>query len=254
LPEADLWWMSPPCTPFTRRGNQRDDKDPRALALLHLIDLIPEHKPAYLLLENVAWFRDSKVCARLHEQLERCEYTCASLNICSSQLGVPMLRPRFFILAQRDVSTRQAENTGRKAATICDGIAEPAAMVEKKSLCTFLDDERNMSAALLESLLLPQAELERYKAVLNIVDPQDEEAYAICFTRGYFKCRKASGSLLQMQEGGIRFFSPNEILRLLGFSSSFTFPESMPLSVQFKLLGNSVDVRAIKLLLQPLLS
>jgi len=27
---ADLWWLSPPCQPYTRRGLQRDIEDPRA--------------------------------------------------------------------------------------------------------------------------------------------------------------------------------------------------------------------------------
>src|SRR3990167_940922 len=37
IPKADLWWMSPPCTPFSVRGRRKDDKDPRAKSLLNLI-------------------------------------------------------------------------------------------------------------------------------------------------------------------------------------------------------------------------
>ena len=33
LEEADLWWMSPPCQPFTVRGRQRDLDDPRFCGL-----------------------------------------------------------------------------------------------------------------------------------------------------------------------------------------------------------------------------
>ena len=37
---ANLWWMSPPCQPYTLRGNRRDVADPRAQSLLRMIDLI----------------------------------------------------------------------------------------------------------------------------------------------------------------------------------------------------------------------
>lgn len=37
---AELWWLSPPCQPYSRRGNQRDIDDPRAASLLHLIKQI----------------------------------------------------------------------------------------------------------------------------------------------------------------------------------------------------------------------
>ena len=41
---ANLWWMSPPCQPYTLRGQRRDVADPRAQSLLRLIDLIADCK------------------------------------------------------------------------------------------------------------------------------------------------------------------------------------------------------------------
>ena len=35
--KADLWWMSPPCLPFTRKGKQRDLDDPRSDSMVSLI-------------------------------------------------------------------------------------------------------------------------------------------------------------------------------------------------------------------------
>jgi site-specific DNA-cytosine methylase len=56
--EQVLWLMSPPCQPFTRLGNQKDDQDNRSASLLHLINLLPEliNPPTYILLENVKGF------------------------------------------------------------------------------------------------------------------------------------------------------------------------------------------------------
>ena len=33
---ADLWWMSPPCQPFTRRGLQQDARDSRKIGRAHV--------------------------------------------------------------------------------------------------------------------------------------------------------------------------------------------------------------------------
>ena len=43
--EADLWWLSPPCQPFSVRGQQRDLDDPRAASLLRVIQRIQELHP-----------------------------------------------------------------------------------------------------------------------------------------------------------------------------------------------------------------
>ncbi|HZN36854.1 MAG TPA: DNA cytosine methyltransferase, partial [Pirellulaceae bacterium] len=34
---AELWWFSPPCQPFTRRGRKRDLDDPRCASLVSVV-------------------------------------------------------------------------------------------------------------------------------------------------------------------------------------------------------------------------
>jgi tRNA (cytosine38-C5)-methyltransferase len=41
----------------------------------------------------------------------------------------------------------------------------------------------------------------------------------------------------------LRYFSASEIARLMGFHQDFTFPETVSLKQQWKLLGNSLNVR-----------
>src|SRR5262245_54155920 len=53
---ADLWWLSPPCQPYTRRGLGRDLADPRAASLGVVLARLGEHRPRYLALENVPPF------------------------------------------------------------------------------------------------------------------------------------------------------------------------------------------------------
>ena len=55
-------------------------------------------------------------------------------------------------------------------------------------------------------------------------------------------------------EDRLRYFTPNEILKLLGFPTNFFFPSSVPLKKRYALLGNSLHVGTVARLLHILLS
>jgi hypothetical protein len=52
--------------------------------------------------------------------------------------------------------------------------------------------------------------------------------------------------------GRLRFFAPDEILKLLGFADCYSVGENISLPAAFRLVGNSVDVRVIRYLLTTL--
>ncbi len=231
LPQADLWWMSPPCTPFSRRGKRQDEADNRAKSFLHLISFIALKKPRYILIENVEGFRGSAVQRHLLQTLEAQGYASSEFSLCPTMFGVPMLRPRIFIVASQD-----------------GPIMPPAvpSRAEPRLLSDFLFEQDTLYDC-------DPAILARYAPVINLVDPTAPGAYLICFTSGYYRCRRASGSLISTGSGRARFISPPEILGLLGFSPDFVLPEEISLEVAYKLVGNSVDVRAIDYLLKEVL-
>lgn len=243
IPEADLWWLSPPCTPYSRRGEQKDMSDPRAKSFLHLIEFMVQKQPATILLENVEGFLHSKMYEHLCQTLQSNGYLVDSIKLCPTMFGVPMLRPRIFVVAILvDEETRTLDSVLRPI------VAAPQAP-SAKPLSNFIDYGLNEASA--PDLLLSDAEAEKYEPVLNVVnlkDASDAEQYVICFTSGYYRCRKASGSLLRLESGRLRFFSPEEILALLGFSSDFSLSD-LALPICYRLVGNSVDVRAIDYLL-----
>ncbi len=243
IPEADLWWLSPPCTPYSRRGEQKDMSDPRAKSFLHLIEFMVLKKPATILIENVEGFLHSKMYEHLCQTLQSNGYFVDSIKLCPTMFAVPMLRPRIFIVARLvDEETRPFVSTLRP-------IVAPPQASSAKSLGDFID--YGLNEVTTAHLLLSEADAEKYEPVLNVVnlkDASDAEQYVICFTSGYYRCRKASGSLLRLENGRLRFFSPNEILSLLGFSVDFSLAD-LALPICYRLVGNSVDVRAIDYLL-----
>jgi site-specific DNA-cytosine methylase len=225
IPEADLWWLSPPCTPFTVRGLRRDDGDPRARSFLALIDQMERIRPTFLLLENVQGFATSRVRDRLLTVLANSGYAVQEVDHSPVQSGIPMRRPRRFLVASRVPLSPPVL---------------PAAPL--RPLSAFLDPDPGPD--------LDSALVRRYGRAMNVVKPDDPGAIVNCITRGYATCMHNSGSYVRTASGSVRRLSPSEILRLLGFPTDYHFPDTIDLATRYRLLGNSLDVRTVVTLLR----
>ncbi len=102
---ADFWWLSPPCQPYTVRGAGRDIEDPRALSFRRILDVMarmPEtNLPRHLALENVEGFARSAMRRRLIDLLVSRGFQFQECILCPTELGVPMRRPRYYLMASR---------------------------------------------------------------------------------------------------------------------------------------------------------
>jgi site-specific DNA-cytosine methylase len=242
LPAADIWWLSPPCTPYSVRGKRADANDPRALSLHNLINLIPHLVPKAILVENVIGFIDSQMRTNLIRVLEETNYDVVSANICSTDLGVPMKRPRHFIVAVRG---ERKSNLTHLQANLDWALRKYNQSSSAQPLTDFLHQDTKDC----DELFLDDVIADKYRAGLNVIDIDDRCAIAICFTSGYWTSNKASGSYIKDSSGRIRRFSSKEMLQLFGFGKDFVFPVNMPEKTRSRLIGNSVDVRVITLLL-----
>ncbi len=227
---ADLWWMSPPCQPFTRRGQGRDVDDPRAASFLRVLDRIAAIRPPYVALENVPPFRGSRAHGRLLETLDGAGYrSLRETLLCPTELGIPNRRRRYYLVAGR----------GRLSA------AEPRrrrSTRRARALAGYLDPAPPPSLAVDPELVA------RYEGALDVVRDDDPAAITACFTSAYGRSPVRSGSYLATA-GGLRRFSPAEILRLLGFPPSFELPPELTLRNSWRLVGNSLSVAAVRTVL-----
>lgn len=101
--EADVFFLSPPCQPFTRQGNQLDNKDRRTDSFFHLMHILQEirNPPQYVLMENVKGFESSHTRDQFVGILKSLEYSVREFLLSPSQFGVPNSRLRFYLLAKR---------------------------------------------------------------------------------------------------------------------------------------------------------
>jgi len=133
--------------------------------------------------------------------------------------------------------------------------------------------EPSLSQAEAEQLVVSQVVLAKpFAKGLSYVEPSSKRSF--CFTGHYGKVlHKSSGSMLYtplgvessesqqpldrndllQHHGAIRFFSPKEILNLLGFPANYKYPSDMDLKHCYKAAGNSIAVTVATELLRVLL-
>ncbi len=218
--EADLWWMSPPCAPYTRRGNELDVEDHRAQSYLHLLDLLVDVRPAFVALENVERFAESRARDLLLEALPG--YGVFETVLCPTELGVPNKRPRYYLVASRDDGVRHVEPP------------QPPLSAWHRWVEEGVDREFDVPAKVVQ----------KYGDGFHVMEP--DEPYATCFTGSYGKSWNFTGSYFRRDDGTIRLFTPTEVSRFLGFERALDFPASFSRKQRWKYVGNSLSIPAVR--------
>lgn len=223
--QADLWWISPPCQPFTRRGRRRDAADARTQSFLEILKRLKDVTPRYVAIENVPGFQGSITHSLLLDTLKSLRFQVQERVLCPTAFGIPNRRERYYLVAGRD-PLREL----------------PLPRVEARLLRSFLDKEPP------KDLRVDPELVRQYRHALNIVDPIDPMAVAACFTAAYGRSPIRSGSYLKTPSG-VRRFSPAEILRILGFPKSYTLPTDLPVESGWRMVGNSLSIHSVRYVL-----
>lgn len=280
---ADVWTMSPPCQPFTCLGLQKDVDDKRSDCLRHLLQtVLPEmnQKPKFILLENVRGFETSRARDVLLETLRKLKYQWREFLLSPHQLGIPNSRTRYYLMAK-------LTNFPFDSDCILEEIASLSLLDSSCSSCmnTFF---RNISQDQWQNLMFPKVPLKyfldkypssdllltanelKYIQAMDIVTPSSERT--CCFTRSYGHLFQGTGSVLQddpsidvekavkayaeskdfkdLEQLKLRFFSPDEVARIMCFPPDFKFPPQTTRKQRYRLLGNSVNVKVVDLMLR----
>lgn len=235
---AEVWWMSPPCTPFTRRGKQLDLDDPRNRALLHLVGCVAEVRPRVVLLENVVGFETGRTMARIRSLWPAAGYHLQWRQLCPSQMGWPNLRPRIYLVASLDhlPDWKPLPRLDRPLDSVLAGITDWTSVPSPDRY-------------------LPELTARSYERALHRVRREDPAAVTACFTRGYGRSLTRSGSyLVEGPESAPRYrrFSPAEVAALLGFPGNWQWPGDLSDQRRWQLLGNSLALPAVRYVLDHL--
>ncbi|KAJ3339615.1 C-5 cytosine-specific DNA methylase [Entophlyctis luteolus] len=247
---VDVWLLSPPCQPFTQGGNALDEKDARSKPLLHLLELLPslKFKPSHLFLENVPNFESSKCRSLLISCLWHLGYEFREYILSPMQFGIPNDRRRYYLCATKNAGTREGQEPDLSLKLITDWShsksENPPAVGE------YLESLTDVKPFLLPAEYITK----RHNFRFDIVRPDSKRSSTI--TKAYGTKMivdpnfEDSASIVDL---GLRFFTPTEVARLHAFPVDNTnshnhrlvFPSDVGVFQQYKLLGNSLNVKVI---------
>lgn len=288
--QADLFVMSPPCQPHSRQHThqERELEDKRSESFIHLCELLQvlPKVPSIVVLENVVGFERSQSFSLFQKVLKDRNYQCCHFILQPSQVGIPNDRPRFYSVAIQSEFV-QLEDDGWYSKYFfskqLDDGADTFIHTEMPELGvlatnnipannhipmlqTFLDEQPDPRLNIPEKMYRKRAAW-----CLDIVTP--EQRRTSCFTSGYGKFLRGTGSVLYTGSGNFemlspeereynadwdkeldwskaRYFSGPELARLFDFSKDFAFPPAVSLGQQWKLVGNSLNARVAARLLE----
>ncbi|XP_055390013.1 tRNA (cytosine(38)-C(5))-methyltransferase [Condylostylus longicornis] len=261
--------MSPPCQPFTRVGNQRDVSDNRTDALKYICSTLPKLTSIeFILMENVKGFENSEARNLYVKSLKESNFRYREFILSPSQFGIPNTRHRYFCIARKNDFNFEDilwESLPNKKLPLC----QPFSM--KK----ILEPEDEIP----KSLYLSEDLLQKRLMLLDIVN--ENSTNSICFTKAYTHYAEGTGSVLSklsknemsnifneinsidknspeylelLKSLKLRYFMPQELLRIMCFPEEFQFPSITTQKQKYRLIGNSVNVFVVSELINLLIS
>ncbi len=247
LPPVDVLHGGFPCQSFSQAGNRKGFDDPRGQLFITMMDKISElkEKPKVLVFENSpylkiggkgSWF--SQVVFRIRKAGYHFSGANAFEIDARTHGGSPQSRVRLFLIAYRkDLDTfnpfHDLKVTNTK--TELSDILERGCVDDSYY---FLDAENKYSRMIKRKTTGPEDPrlFQLRKTIVRVQEP------GMCPTLTANMGVGGHNVPFVIDGGEVRKLTERECLRLQSFPESFTFPDSIAKSSQYRMIGNAVDV------------
>ncbi len=236
IPDCDIVTAGFPCQPFSVCGKKKGFNDERGNLFFEVGKVIDAKQPQIVFLENVANLTEhdnGKTFNVIYNELAGRGYYIRYIIADACDYGIPQHRTRTYILAFKD-----------KAA--CDSFRFPdKAQLEKKitdiiNTSVRVDDRYYYSPdepkyARLQKAITDRKQLYRFSD-WGIQSSKEGIAFTLKANMGTYPNRVP----IIKDSFGIRSITPNECLALQCFPTTFTFPDTVLESEQYRQAGNTV--------------
>ena len=243
-----------PCQPFSNAGLKRGIEDTRGTLFYHIAEILRDHQPKAVLLENVRGLISNDGgntiqtvlrtitgmgyrCNVPQELIEsgpitRLKKECSKMVLSAKDYGVPQNRPRIYIVLWR-------EDLG------LNSFDYPEAEQNKTSVSSILEEnvgeEFTISDKLWEGHKRRRIENSEKGNGFGYCLFNSESEYTSTISRRYYK--DGSEILIEQEGKNPRKLTPREAANLQGFPSEFKLPSSNVKAYQQ--FGNSVAVPVV---------
>jgi site-specific DNA-cytosine methylase len=235
LPDMDLLTYSFPCQDLSIAGFQKGLVNTRSGLLYECCKIIEAKKPTYLLLENVKNLVGKKFRKDFDKwiaYLDSIGYNTYWKVINALDHGVPQLRQRVFA-----VSIRKDSDSGFNFPEAQKRV--PFSIVKEK-----IDDASNVLYNICPSMMR-SIEAKACKIV-------EDDSYTNCLT---LKAIRRNNGGFCHDVHGLRYLSPRESMKLMGFSDSdYEKVRHMSNAQIYHITGNSIVVQVLESIFRNLLT
>ena len=187
--QVNAIFMSPPCQPFTRQGNQKDLQDNRTQPFVHIVqDLIPNYQELdFILMENVKGFETSQSHEMLIQMLESNDFCYEEFLLCPKQIGIPNSRLRYYLIASKFSGLNKTFRSDIHS--ISENILTKFKVTNSQLSCMINDPSDPFDKSKLE---LDSKTLLKHAQVFDIVTETSQGS--CCFTKSYGKYAEGTGN------------------------------------------------------------
>mgnify|MGYP002854457953 CR=1 FL=1 len=243
-----------PCQPFSNAGLKKGIEDTRGTLFYHIAEILRDHQPKAVLLENVRGLISNdkgntiktilrtitgmgyrcNVSQDLIENgpISKLKEECAKMVLCAKDYGVPQNRPRIYIVLWRDdlnISSFIYPEPENKKTSV-------GAILEKE-----VSDVYTISDRLWEGHRRRREENTEKGNGFGYCLFNENSEYTSTISRRYYK----DGSEILIEQNGKnpRKLTPREAANLQGFPQNFKLPDSN--TKAYQQFGNSVAVPVV---------
>lgn len=244
-----------PCQPFSNAGLKKGIEDTRGTLFYHIAEILRDHQPKAVLLENVRGLISNDkgrtiqtilrtitsmgyTCNLSQELIDngpvsKLKRECSKMVLCAKDYGVPQNRPRIYIvLWKKDLNIKEflyprPENVETKVSSI----------LEKNVSDSFTISDRLWAGHKRRKL-----EHEEKGNGFGYRLFNEESEYTSTISRRYYK--DGSEILIEQPGKNPRKLTPREAANLQGFPQDFKLPNSN--TKAYQQFGNSVAVPVVE--------
>lgn len=240
----------------------------------------------YVLLENVKGFEISETRNELIELLNQNCFIYQEFMLTPLEFAIPNSRLRYYLLAKKkplEFCFPIENNIMGKLPELKPEVEIEVCKLRRKYYTPSNDEAECYKIGLIvdkkASNTIPDKILQKYGMLLDIVTSESKKS--CCFTKGYGHFVEGTGSVFSpkndhyinevftklkkeksnpaemldlLKSMELRYFTAQEISKLMCFPEEFTFPNYLSDKQKYRLLGNSINVHVVSILIRILVS
>ncbi|MEM9337097.1 MAG: DNA (cytosine-5-)-methyltransferase [Bacteroidota bacterium] len=251
VPKHNILCAGFPCQPFSISGKMKGFEDTRGTLIYHVFEIIEEHQPEVVLLENVkhlVYHDKRRTLNTIIRHLEELEYVVSKKVLNASDFGVPQNRERIIIVGHKKKKFDFSKLEKSSKPVLKDFLDHENNFEFLEEPYTILEDQKQQDSGLIfagyRNKTIRKAGVRPGTEHLSRVHKQPNRIYSTEGVHPALPSQESSGRFWILHEGQVRKLTIQECYRIMGFPNNFKLIYNK--GELYRQIGNSVAIPMIK--------